>query len=243
MINILIPLSGKSNFFKETGYPYPKSLFEIENKPMIEYVIDQFSEIENKQFIFVIDLDDSLKYHVDNVVKLLTNNAGIVVNVNGVTSGAVCSSLLAIDYINNNNPLIIANGDQYIDVNVANIIQDFIMSGKNAAVLTFNSVHPKWSYIRLDVSGDVIETAEKNPISKFAIAGTYLFDTGARFISAAMKSIYKGSSVNDVYYIAPTINEIILDGGVVGNYTIPSEKYFSFYSPEKIKEFEKRVKI
>ena len=45
MINVLIPLAGTNQFFNELDYPYPKPLIEINDKTMIELVIENFNGI------------------------------------------------------------------------------------------------------------------------------------------------------------------------------------------------------
>jgi hypothetical protein len=89
----------------------------------------------------------------------------------------------------------------------------------------------------------IIEAAEKRPISKKAIAGFYYFKIGRYFVEAAMRSIEKNANVEGNYYVAPTLNELILNGMRLGFYNVDSNKYHTFYSPQKISEFEgKRIK-
>lgn len=118
--------------------------------------------------------------------------------------------VLAISNIKNDYPLIIANFDQLFDDSPQDLIAR--LQDGDAGVVTFESVHPRWSYVRLDEQGFVVETAEKRPISREAISGLYYFRRGKDFVEAAMRSIQKDSSVNGNFYIAPTLNELILQG-------------------------------
>jgi len=238
MINILIPLGGKSDFFNSSEYQYPKSLIEIQGKTMIQRVIENYAEIEHKKFIFVVNQTDCDIYHLDSILKLLTNGNCEIVRLNGATRGGACSALLAIDQINTETPLIIANSDQVLEVDLANICQCFRDQMIDAGVVTFESIHPKWSFIRIDEGGSVIEAAEKRPISKNAIAGFYYFGAGKNFVIAAMESIKKDAHVNELFYIAPVLNELVLRGCSVGYKYIEATSYHSFYSPAKIAEYE-----
>lgn len=204
-------------------------------------VIENFASLTDKKFIFVVNKADCDRHHLDNVLSLLTDSQCEIVKLSGETKGAICSVLMAIEYINSQKHLIISNGDQVIDVNLPQVMQDFEGRKLDAGVITFESVHPKWSYIRTDEGGHIIEAAEKRPLSKNAIAGFYYFKQGADFVKAAMQSIAKDANVNGLYYIAPTLNEIVLANKVLGYYKIPAEKYHSFYSPQKIKEYEKEL--
>ena len=243
MINLLIPLGGKSVYFENAGYHFPKPFIEILGKPMIELAIRNFLNIKkDKKFIFIIKEEDCVKYHLDNVLKLLTDNNCEIIRIRGETKGAVCSALLAIEYINNTNELIIANGDQIIDRDIDEVINYFENRNVDAGVVCFEGVHPKWSYVRLDENKKIIETAEKRPISKNAIAGFYYYKHGADFVKSSMKSIEKDANVGGLYYIAPTINELVLDNKNLEIYKIDNDKYHSFYSPQKIEEYENEIK-
>jgi len=242
MINILLPMAGKSQFFEPPEYPFPLPLIEIFGKTVIQMVIENLITIrEKKRFIFCVNENDCTKYHLDNVLNLLTLNNSAIIKLRNETKGAACSALFAIEYINNDQPLIIANSDQIIDENLSNIVANFKEKDADAGVICFESIHPRWSYIRLDSHGMVCETAEKRPLSKNAIAGFYYFKQGKLFVDAVMESIRKDAHVDGKFYIAPTLNELILKDMKVVYYKIDNVKYHTFYSPQKIEEFKKRI--
>ncbi|MCX2718541.1 glycosyltransferase family 2 protein [Lentiprolixibacter aurantiacus] len=238
-LDVLIPLAGTSIFFNESNYPFPKPLIEVNGKPMIQLVLEQLNSMEIvEKFIFVLNSEDCRKFHLDSVLRLLTDNRCEIIKLDKTTKGAACSVLMAIDEINPEKELLICNGDQIIEEDYNDIIGHFRTDDYDAGVVTFNSVHPRWSYVRLDKKGEIIETAEKRPLSNSAIAGFYYFKKGQMFVDAAMKMIEKGASVNDAYYIAPTLNELVLQNCKLGVYAIENEKYHSFYSPQNIKAYE-----
>ena len=240
MINILVPIAGQSIFFENSEYKYPKPLIEIGKKPMIEWVINNFNQIkEEKKYIFIVNKQNCIKYHLDDTLKLLTDNNCEIIQIDHETKGAACSCLMAIQYINNDKELIITNGDQIIDTDLNKVLTYFRKKDADGGVICFESVHPKWSYVRLDMNNKIIETAEKRPLSKEAIAGFYYFKKGKDFVNAAMKSIKKNSSVDGLYFIAPVYNELVLDNKYLITYKIDGNKYNNFYSPQRIEEFEK----
>ena len=238
MINILIPLAGKNQFFPEAEYPFPKPLIELNDKTMIELVINNFDSIkEEKQFIFIVNSDDCKKYHLDNVLNLLTNENCKIIKINNETKGAACSAMMAIEYINNDDSLIIANADQLFDDDMSEIIDSF--KDVDGGVVSFESIHPRWSYARVDENNYIVETAEKRPLSKHAIAGFFYFKKGKDFIDSAMNMIKKDANVNGLYYISPTLNEMVLNNKKLIVKTIDNNKYHTFYTPQKIQEYER----
>jgi len=238
MINLLIPLAGTDGFFNKSEYPYPKPLIEINNKTMIEHVIENYNSIkEDKQYIFIVNSEDCRKHHLDNVLNLLTDNACQIIKLDSLTQGAACSALMAIECINNSTPLVIANADQLFDINLEDIISNF--EDVDGGVITFNSVHPRWSYARTDEENFIVETAEKRPLSKHAIAGFYYFKKGSDFITSAMNMIKKDVNLNGLYYISPTLNEMVLQNKKLIINEIGNDKYHTFYTPQKIQEYER----
>ena len=238
MINILIPLAGKNQFFPEAEYPFPKPLIEFNGKTMIEHIIDNFSSIQKeKQFIFIVNSEDCKKYHLDNVLNILTEYKCKIIKLDNETKGAACSAMMAVEYIDNDIPLIISNADQLFDICLDEVISNF--DNSDAGVITFESIHPRWSYVRLDSENKVTETAEKRPISKSAIAGFYYFKNGKDFISSSSKMIKKDASVNGLYYVSPVLNEMVLENKIIDIFKIENEKYHTFYTPQKIKEYER----
>ena len=238
-MNLLIPIASSSKFFHTEDYGYPKPLIEILGRPMIELVIENLTkDVQYKKIIFILRQEDCEKYHLDDTLKLLCPSPPEVIKLQGETQGALCSVLLAVDLILNDEMVVIANADQIFDGGVSNFLDQFISSKLEAGCITFESVHPRWSYVQIDGDGLVVETAEKRPISKHAIAGFYMYKTGSTFVGLAMESIKRGLGSNENYFISPVFNEYVLAGMPVGKYQIPNNSYHTFYSPQKIDEFE-----
>lgn len=240
-IKVLVPMAGSDEAFRQQGYTYSKNLIELHGKPLIQHVFENLSQIPNSEFIFVIRKDEDNKYHLRNVLKLLSSTCEIVVS-DGPTAGAACTALLAIEHINHDTPLVIANADQIVEADFAAAIHSFQEQHLDAGTLVFDSVHPRWSYVRLNDDGLVIEAAEKRPISRFATAGVYYFKHGKSFVRAAMDMIKKDAQVGGAFYVCPTFNELILELAKIGVYKISRESYFSIATPEGVQVYEEHLK-
>jgi NDP-sugar pyrophosphorylase family protein len=238
-MQILIPMAGPSPFFPPDEYFFPKSLIEVAARPMIQHVIENLRTIDKKaRFIFVIQQDDVRRFSLDRTLKLLAGEECTVVCLEAPTRGALCSALMAVDTIDLDSPLVVANGDQLIADDLSGILGEFRARAASAGVVVFDSVHPRWSYVDVDDSNRVLQAAEKRVISRNAIAGLYYFNQGLTFVDAAKRCIENNASVDGQFYIAPCLNEIILDGGEVVCRRIRDADFHSFYSPEKIHQFE-----
>lgn len=205
---------------------------------MIELLMQSIGTIPQlHRFVFIIKEEDALKYHLDNTLKLLAPNCDVI-KLKKNTQGGLCSVLMAIDHIDADDTLIVLNGDQIIDEDFNAIAKYWIANAADAGVVTFKSVHPRWSYVRIE-DGVVMQSAEKNPISQHAIAGYYYFANAALFFECAYQSIKNGVKLDGNYYISPVINEYVLRNKKVLNYKIENTQYHSFYSPQMLNEFEK----
>lgn len=236
MLKIIVPLGGSSELFANAGHFYPKPLIEIVGKPMVQLVIEHAAFNIPHQFVFIIREEDALRFHLDNTLRLLAPECDII-KLKKNTKGGLCSVLMGIDKISDEDSLIIINGDQVIDEDFSKIHEYWLHNNADAGVVTFKSVHPRWSYARIE-EGCVVQTAEKNPISNHAIAGYYYFAKAATFFECAYQSILNDVQHEGSYYISPVMNEYVLRNMKVLNYKIESEKYHSFYSPHLVQEFE-----
>ena len=239
-MRIIIPIAGSVNF-PDSDFVYPKPLIDINDKPLIEYVISNFLGIEdNVSFCFILKQSLCSEYNLDYTLNQLTSNPLIII-LKKQTKGATCSVLMAIDKIPMDEEIVIANSDQYFLANIKNAISFFRSHDAEGGIITFKSVHPRWSFAIVDEDKNVLQTAEKRPISKDAIAGFYYFKTFKSFVEGACNSVLNEDYYNDQIYLSSTINQLILQNKRVKAYQISNENFFSFYTPQKIKEFERQI--
>jgi len=208
-MNVLIPMAGAGSRFAQAGYTFPKPLIDVNGKPMIQVVVDNLNV--DAHFIFLVQKEHYEKYNLQSVLNLIAPGCDII-QVDGVTEGAACTTLLAKDLINNNEPLLMANSDQFVEWNSNECLYAFTADSIDGGIITFESTHPKWSFAKLNQDGFVEEVAEKNPISNIATVGIYYWNRGSDYVKYAEQMIEKNIRVNNEFYVCPVFNEAIADG-------------------------------
>lgn len=231
-LNVLIPMAGAGSRFASAGYTFPKPLIEVHGKPMIQVVVENLNMEAN--FIYIVQKEHYEKYNLKYLLNLITPNCKIV-QVEGLTEGAACTTLLAKEFINSDDHLIIANSDQYMDWNSNETMYAFGADSIDGGILTFHSTHPKWSYARLDDNGFVSEIAEKKVISEHATVGVYYWNKGSEYVKYAEQMIEKNIRVNNEFYVAPVYNEAIADSKKIRIKNI--NKMWGIGTPEDLNYF------
>ncbi len=241
MLNIIIPMAGRGSRFQDAGYAFPKPLIDVNGKTMIEVVINNLKPVTDHKFIFVCQKEHYEKYDLYNILKNATDNKFEVVQINGVTQGAACTVLCAIEHINNDDELIIANSDQFIEFDINNFIEKARQGNNDGLIMTFEASHPKWSYARTDETGKVLEVAEKKVISNKATVGIYYFKKGSDFVEGAQAMIHKNIRHNNEFYVCPVYNEILLADKNVYIENIAPENMHGLGTPEDLELFLRKT--
>lgn len=213
ILNIVIPMAGNGTRFQQKGYTKPKPLIDIHSIPMIAVVMNNIKPQQKHRFILICQKkhtkDHELQKHIQNI-----SNDVTLIEIDKPTKGQLCTVLLAKDYINSNNPLMIANSDQFVTYDINQYLQNSL--DYDGFIMTFNESDPKWSYAKIDGNNNVTQVAEKVVISNEATVGIYNFKHGKDFVKAADTMIEKQITHNGEYYVSPVYNELISTGKKIG---------------------------
>ena len=236
-MNVLIPMAGAGSRFASAGYTFPKPLIEVNGKPMIQVVIENLNIEAN--YTFVVRKEHYEKYSLQYLLTLIAPNCNII-QVDSLTEGSACTTLLAKEFINNDYPLLLANSDQFMQWNSNESLYAFNADGIDAGILTFKATHPKWSYAKIGEDGFVSEVAEKKPISDNATVGVYYWNKGSDYVKYAEQMIEKNVRTNNEFYICPVFNEAIADGKKIRIKEI--ERMWGIGTPEDLNYFLEHYK-
>jgi len=231
-LNVLVPMAGAGSRFAQQGYTFPKPLIEVNGKPMIQVVVENLN-IE-AHYIFIVQQEHYEKYNLKYMLNLIAPGCDIV-QIDGITEGAACSTLLAKDYINNDSPLLIANSDQYVEWNSNECMYAFTADEIDGGIVTFKATHPKWSYALLGSDGLVSEVAEKKVISNEATVGIYYWKKGSEYVKYAEQMINNNIRVNNEFYVCPVFNQAIADNKKIK--IKPIDSMWGIGTPEDLTHF------
>ena len=235
MINIVIPMAGAGSRFAQAGYEKPKPFIDVLGKPMICHVIDNLNMPEAK---FILLARKEHFYNEQETVEWIKSKYNVeFVLIDKLTEGAACTVMHAHRLINNNTPLLIANSDQIVDINIQNYINDSKSRKLDGSVLCFEDNHPKWSYARLDKNEFITEIREKEVISQYATVGIYYFEQGKDFLENAIDMFVRNERVNNEFYVAPVYNYSIEKGKKYGIYLIRKEQMHGTGTPEDLDKY------
>ncbi|EOH4170470.1 glycosyltransferase family 2 protein [Campylobacter jejuni] len=236
-MNIVIPMAGLGSRFAKAGFDKPKPFIDVLDKPMIVRVLENL-KYKDARYILI-----ARKEHLTKEKKLvdeIKNNFNVeFISIDKLTEGTACTVLYARKYINNDTPLMIANSDQIVDIDIADFINDSFKRGLDGSILTFidKEKNPKWSFAKLN-NDLVVEIKEKEAISEFATVGIYFFNKGKIFIESAIDMIIENDRVNNEFYTCPVYNYAIKSGAKIGIYNIDFSKMHGIGTPEDLEIFK-----
>ncbi|MFZ5830266.1 MAG: glycosyltransferase family 2 protein [Planctomycetota bacterium] len=242
MLNIVVPMAGRGSRFRQAGFMLPKPLIPVGGRPMIEVVIENIRPRTPHRFIFITLRELAESHQVDRRLRQWAHGAEVHF-VDGVTEGAACTVLTVKSLIDNRQPLMIANCDQFVDIDIQDYLDQLDRDHSDGLIMTMWADHPKWSYVRSDSHGRVCEVVEKQVVSNDATVGIYNYRHGCDFVAAAESMIRKNLRVNGEFYVAPAYNEMLAQGARLSLYNIGRE-YAGMHGlgiPEDLEIFERML--
>ena len=240
MIQVVMPLAGRGERFRQTGYEIPKPLIPLRVHPLFTYPLVSLGFQPETDSLTIISFQDQLpeelvRQSLSEVALLPRNKENYnFVRLETRTRGALETCSHAFPFLDVDKPVILLDSD------MAFLGREFLTEMRSnppqsdGALLSFEANNPAYSYAK-SVDGYVTETAEKKVISSQALAGCYLFSKAAHLLLA--NNYIAGFEVNEEFpelYTAPFYNHLINDHGKKIR-IFPSDLHVSFGTPQ---EFE-----
>lgn len=237
-MNILILAAGDTR--NGDARAYPIWLEEMDGRLMLERQAEALQLKEEAHFIYAFRSVDIVNFHVDNIVSQIAPDVAIV-EIQNDTCGAACTALLAIDQVRMDAELIVTSATDFSAVDYDAVLTRFREVGADVGVLAFESLHPRYSYLRLREECWVEEAAEKRPISRHANAGFYWYARAGDFFSSLQAMIAKDVQTDGVFYISPSLNELVLQGRKIMAWRLGPDEYRPLKDQRQVNTFTQAI--
>lgn len=236
-LQILMPMGGLGQRFRDAGIDIPKPLIEVFGTPMFKKALASYDSYPGeKEHIFVVRKDTDEEYGLAASIKEILPDAKIKI-LDHNTRGAVETCMVAEELIDPNKPLVIMDCDIAFDApEYFEKVQSAVSSDDfDGLLLSFTSEDPRYSFAEIDETGTVIRTAEKVAISNNALMGAYFFTKGSTFLDAAHELLSQEISETMKEYYVSLIYNILIDAGLrVG---LAKGTMYSFGTPEELNRY------
>lgn len=233
-MNILIPAAGRGSRFLNSQYSLPKPLIMVNNAPMLISSAKSLSLEGN--YIFIVQDNEFTEILSQHIYTSFPQSKIAVIDY--YTEGAAQTALIAEQYINNDDELVIANCDQIMNYSVSGMLNT--LRNYDSGLVLIKSKDSKHSYAKVE-KGFVTLVKEKEVISNFALTGIHYWKKGKYFVESAITMINENSrSSNNEFYIGPTYNYLIKSGKSVGTYLLETKEIHFIGTPEDLELYESR---
>jgi len=239
MFNILYPIAGFGTRFANQGFKELKPFIKIKNKYIIEYSLSSLN-IPGDYYIIARQLDTKYKSILNDIFCKYNIN-GHIIEIDKPTSGATETCYLAKDYINNDNPLLITNCDQYTPWDSNKFIEFITHNDYDAIVTTFDhepitlNTLTKYSFIKVDNNNLATKFSEKLAISYLSLNGIHYWKKSSLFFNSA-KLLLEDKSILQEKYISLTFNYLIKQNYKISYFSMDPSTFYSLGSPEETKK-------
>ena len=199
--------------FHQAGINTPKNLVPFAGSTILGAAIKSYTSNDKNTHV-VIRRDEAKLWKTDEILKTDFPNVSFH-KIPNATKGALCSAAMALDDLDLDLPLIIAAGDSIITGDLKSLLSHFLKNDCVAGTLLFESTLPRWSYARLSPTNQILEMAEKIPISSFASTGLFYFKSVELFKWATEWVLKENMHTNGAYYLSSALNYLIVNGEYV----------------------------
>jgi capsule biosynthesis phosphatase len=216
-MNVIIPIGGIGQRFKDEGYFYPKPLINVLGKPMIYRVIENLN-ITEEDTIYITYNNQLKDYNFEDLINFWFPDKNIkFVTLNHLTRGASETILNCLNEIPNkelDKEFLILDCDTFYE---EDIITTYKKSSNKNLIFYFkdSTPDPIFSYIKLE-GKKIVSIKEKEKISNNANSGAYGFSSG----SLLKKYITQILSLDEELYISHVYRKMLSDKQPINSHQV-----------------------
>lgn len=238
-MNFVIPMAGRGKRFAEKGFTLPKPLINSHGKTLLQWSIDSLPLNLCKNLICIVLKEHCDVFGLDQFILNTYENSTFEISIlklDTITEGQAQTVDLSKDLWNLSEDLLIFNIDTAFKTN--NIEDQLLNKSLDGILACFKSYDSRFSYAKINEFGEVTETAEKNPISNFALNGLYHFKNPYDFLESFKFTYDNKLKIKNEYYVAPLYNYLIGKGKkfrihqIEENYILGTPEELTFFNPQ-----------
>lgn len=220
------------------GVSTPKPLIEIDGIPMLLWVIANFELGPSDRVIIICQRIDALKFQLSGLLERVNFSVDFL-EIDGITGGPASTVKKALNILDPQVPIIVANSDQYISGKIEAFIKLVRNTKQGGLILTMAASGNKWSYVGRDFKGKITRVVEKQEVSSEATVGVYAW-ANLQILKNCLDYLFEyGEKVNNEYYVAPSYEYLIVNSMELQTFLIGAhgESVHGLGTPEDLAEF------
>lgn len=206
-MTVLITMAGLGSRFKERGYLPPKFRIMARGRTLMDWSLMSLQAFFGERFIFAC-LDQEDGDWIRSAAAALGIAEVVIAKRPSVSRGQAETAFDELAHADPNQPLWIYNIDTCV---TPNAMRPQNLGTAAGCTPVFQCSEPNMSFVRYGSGNDVIEVAEKRPISNWATVGLYGFRSAADFAEYYQDAYDRGriQPMQSERYVAP-IYELML---------------------------------
>lgn len=227
-------MAGKGTRFRDIGVSVPKYEISIRDRPMFDWAMQSLASFFDETFVFVTQAEHDAESFLEEACDRLGISTFEQIALNNYTNGQGATALAADHLIDDSESIVIYNIDTYIEQGQIEP-NDIVGEG---FVPVFETPGKRWSFVREDEAGNVVEVSEKEKISDQATVGFYYFSQWNLFVNAYETIASDVESEYGETYVAPLYNQLIGNSLEVRTQQIDTSSVHVLGTPEDVCDFD-----
>ena len=233
-MNIIIPLGGKGERFKNNGYTDPKPLIKVIDKEMIFYVLDNlYLKKGDEVFIVYYNIE---QFNFEDRINSKYPDVKFI-RLTKQTKGAAETISIGVEQImkqTSNKKCVLMDCDTFYTQDVLEMYRN-VYNNCNAVYYTLNyEEKPIYSYIQLDNKNNIKRIIEKVKISDCANTGIYCFNDINELFNYSKYIVDNDIKFNNECYTSCIIDKMITDEKPFIGIQLEKDKVFNLGTPEQV---------
>lgn len=235
-MKVVIPMAGSGVRFTKAGFKAPKYKLTANGKPLIQWALESLADFTQHEFIFIAREETWDQRFISNICKRLNIDNFRLIKTANKTAGQASTVMLLQNSIPDNEAICIYNIDTHVSPYLIN--KQAIGTNDSGHIPLFKAEGDHWSFAKLNTDGEVVEVAEKRPISNNATIGFYYFSEWSIFCDTYRS--YRENIIREYKetYIAPMYQYLINQGLKISSSIIPKDKIVALGTPEEVNTFD-----